>query len=114
MKPVYFEDESLKLIDQTKLPTEFIIKSYTDYREIAKAIVDMIVRGAPAIGVTAGYGMYFGAREFQSLSKAEFLEKMKEVAALLASTGPRPLTFFGLLIGCKGSSKKMMIFLRLR
>ena len=51
MKPVYLEDGELKLIDQTKLPTEFIVHAYTDYRKIAKAIVDMIVRGAPAIGV---------------------------------------------------------------
>lgn len=106
MKPVYFEDESLKLIDQTKLPTEFIIKSYTDYREIAKAIVDMIVRGAPAIGVTAGYGMYFGAREFQSLSKAEFLEKMKEVAALLAATRPTAVNLFWAIDRMQGVIKK--------
>ncbi|WKY44148.1 S-methyl-5-thioribose-1-phosphate isomerase [Eubacteriaceae bacterium ES2] len=106
MKPVYFEDESLKLIDQTKLPTEFIIESYTDYREIAKAIVDMIVRGAPAIGVTAGYGMYFGAKEFQSLSKVEFMEKMKEVAALLASTRPTAVNLFWAIDRMQGVIKK--------
>jgi len=55
LKPVYYEEGVLKLIDQTKLPTEFIVRSYTDYREIAKAIKTMIVRGAPAIGVTASY-----------------------------------------------------------
>ncbi|WKY47454.1 S-methyl-5-thioribose-1-phosphate isomerase [Eubacteriaceae bacterium ES3] len=94
MKPVYFEDESLKLIDQTRLPTEFIIRTYTDYREIAKAIVDMIVRGAPAIGVTAGYGMYFGAKEYENETSQEFLAEMKKVAGLLASTRPTAVNLF--------------------
>ncbi|MBC3803651.1 S-methyl-5-thioribose-1-phosphate isomerase [Acetobacterium fimetarium] len=94
MKPVYCEDGELKLIDQTKLPTELIIRSYTDHREIAKAIVDMIVRGAPAIGVTAGYGVYFGALEYIDEPKAIFYDKMKEVCALLAATRPTAVNLF--------------------
>lgn len=94
MKPVYCEDGKLKLIDQTKLPTQLIIRSYTDHREIAKAIVDMIVRGAPAIGVTAGYGVYFGALEYIDEPKAIFYDKMKEVCALLAATRPTAVNLF--------------------
>ena len=94
MKPVYCEDGELKLIDQTKLPSQLIIRSYTDHREIAKAIVDMIVRGAPAIGVTAGYGVYFGALEYIDEPKAIFYDKMKEVCALLAATRPTAVNLF--------------------
>ncbi len=94
MKPVYYENGELKLIDQTKLPTAFIIHSYTDYREIATAITDMIVRGAPAIGVTAGYGVYFGALEYKDEPKDIFYDKMKEVCALLASTRPTAVNLF--------------------
>lgn len=94
MKPVYLEDGELRLIDQTKLPTEFIVHAYTDYREIAKAIVDMIVRGAPAIGVTAGYGVYFGALEYENEPKDVFYVKMKEVCELLASTRPTAVNLF--------------------
>jgi len=94
VKPVYCEDGELKLIDQTKLPTQLIIRSYTDHREIAKAIVDMIVRGAPAIGVTAGYGVYFGALEYIDEPKAIFYDKMKEVCALLAATRPTAVNLF--------------------
>jgi len=94
LKPLYFEDGELKLIDQTKLPTQFIIHAYSDYREIAKAIVDMIVRGAPAIGVTAGYGVYFGAVEYQNEPKDVFYDKMKAVCALLASTRPTAVNLF--------------------
>ena len=94
MKPVYFEDGCLKLIDQTKLPTQYVVKSYSDYREIAQAIVDMIVRGAPAIGVTAAYGFYFGALEYEKASPAVFLEKMNEVAERLAATRPTAVNLF--------------------
>jgi len=94
LKPVYYEEGELKLIDQTKLPTELIIRSYTDYREIAKAIVVMIVRGAPAIGVTAGYGVYFGALEYENEPKDVFYDKMKEVCILLASTRPTAVNLF--------------------
>jgi len=94
VKPVYCEDGELKLIDQTKLPTQLIIRSYSDYREIAQAIVDMIVRGAPAIGVTAGYGVYFGALAYINEPKAVFYDKMKEVCALLAATRPTAVNLF--------------------
>jgi methylthioribose-1-phosphate isomerase len=94
VKPVYYENGRLCLIDQTKLPTEYIVHYYTDYREIAKAIVDMIVRGAPAIGVTAGYGVYFGALEYQHEPKAVFYDKMKEVCAVLAATRPTAVNLF--------------------
>ena len=94
MKPVYYEDGVLKLIDQTKLPTEFIINAYTDYREIAKAIVTMVVRGAPAIGVTVGFGVYFGALEYVNESKDRFFNKMKTVSSVLASTRPTAVNLF--------------------
>jgi len=94
LKPVYYEDGVLKLIDQTKLPTEFIINTYTDYREIAKAIVTMVVRGAPAIGVTAGFGVYLGAREYVNESKDRFFTKMKTVSSVLAATRPTAVNLF--------------------
>lgn len=94
MKPVYYEEGVLKLIDQTKLPTEFIVHSYTDYREIAGAIVDMIVRGAPAIGVTAAYGVYFGALEYIHEPKDVFLNKTKTVCSVLTSTRPTAVNLF--------------------
>ncbi|MEG0376890.1 MAG: S-methyl-5-thioribose-1-phosphate isomerase, partial [Eubacterium sp.] len=94
MKPIYYEDGSLKMLDQTLLPTEEVIHSYTDYRAIAKAIVDMIVRGAPAIGVTAGYGVYFGALEFEDLGSEKFQEEMKTVCDVLRATRPTAVNLF--------------------
>lgn len=88
MKPVYFEDGELKLIDQTLLPTEEIVRGYTDYREIGQAIKTMIVRGAPAIGVTAGYGVYFASKEFDGLDYDAYRAKMKEACDYLIGVRP--------------------------
>ncbi len=54
---VWFENKKLKLIDQRKLPNKLVIYSTTDYKDVYFAIKNMIVRGAPAIGVTAAYGI---------------------------------------------------------
>ena len=60
MRPLYYEDGVLKLIDQTKLPANTVWHELKSYEQVAKAIKDMIVRGAPAIGVSAAYGIVIG------------------------------------------------------
>ncbi|PYS87364.1 MAG: S-methyl-5-thioribose-1-phosphate isomerase, partial [Acidobacteria bacterium] len=62
--PVKWTDEGVAMLDQRLLPTEekwLILKSYD---EVAAGIKDMVVRGAPAIGVSAAYGIALGARQF--------------------------------------------------
>jgi methylthioribose-1-phosphate isomerase len=59
--PLAFRDGKLRLLDQRKLPAEEIWLEYTDYREVARAITDMVVRGAPAIGCAAAFGYALGA-----------------------------------------------------
>lgn len=94
MKPILWENGILKLIDQTKLPSETIWNEYTDYKSTAKAIKDMVVRGAPAIGVTAAYGVALGAKENENLSKEEFLKNMEAVCETLAATRPTAVNLF--------------------
>ena len=84
----------MKILQHKLLPTEEVTHSYTDYREIAAAIVDMIVRGAPAIGVTAGYGVYFGALEFEGLPRGAFLKEMETVCQVLRATRPTAVNLF--------------------
>ena len=62
IRPVLWEDNKLKLIDQRILPNEYEFIFYDDVREVAQAITNMVVRGAPAIGVTAAYGAVLAAR----------------------------------------------------
>ncbi len=63
MRPLRWEDESLFLLDQTRLPREEVWLRCTTVEEVARAIEEMRVRGAPAIGATAAYGVALGARK---------------------------------------------------
>ena len=69
MKTLEWEDNRLKLIDQTKLPDELSYVYCNDYKEVIVAIKDMIVRGAPAIGVTAAFGMALADLHDEDLEK---------------------------------------------
>lgn len=70
MKTFEWEDNKLKLIDQTKLPDELTYVYCNDYKEVIVAIKDMIVRGAPAIGVAAAFGMALADLYGEDLDKA--------------------------------------------
>lgn len=94
MRTVTWEDNSVKIIDQRKLPLTLEYKKCGDYREVALAIKDMLVRGAPAIGATAAYGMALAAFGFRHLEKEEFLEKLEEASRELASTRPTAVNLF--------------------
>ncbi|WP_407378773.1 S-methyl-5-thioribose-1-phosphate isomerase [Methanobrevibacter sp.] len=70
MRTIEWEDNKLKLIDQTKLPDELTYVYCENYQEVIVAIKDMIVRGAPAIGVAAGFGMALAYLNGDDLEKA--------------------------------------------
>ena len=70
MRTMEWEDNRLKLIDQTKLPDELTYVYCENYHEVIVAIRDMIVRGAPAIGVAAGFGMALAYLDGEDLDKA--------------------------------------------
>lgn len=94
MRPLEFKNRVLKLIDQTKLPTEYCIIECKTYLEVANAISDMIVRGAPAIGVTAAYGIAIGAYEIKTESKEEFFKKLNDIKKVMESTRPTAVNLF--------------------
>ena len=92
--PVIWQDNKVSLIDQTRIPEEYsrvIISRSTD---MAKAIETMIVRGAPAIGVAAAYGMYLGATEIETSDRTKFLAHLERVANLLRQTRPTAVNLF--------------------
>lgn len=94
MRPLYFENGVLKLIDQTKLPVETVWHEYKSYKQVAKAIKDMIVRGAPAIGVTAAYGMVIGANGINTDDRDEFFKELNEIAEEMKNTRPTAVNLF--------------------
>ena len=76
------------LIEQRLLPHEFRIVSARDFRQTARAIQDMIVRGAGAIGATAAYGLAQGARAFRGSDQKQFQRHLKTVCATLQAARP--------------------------
>lgn len=94
IKPILFENGKLLLLDQRILPVEESWLSYTDYREVAEAIRSMVVRGAPAIGVTAAFGAAFGAREIEAADFDGFFAAFEPICAHLAATRPTAVNLF--------------------
>lgn len=94
MRPLEYKNGVLKLIDQTKLPTEHLIVECKTYKDTASAIVDMIVRGAPAIGVTAAYGIALGAKSINTASKDAFFNELANICHVMQSTRPTAVNLF--------------------
>lgn len=92
--PVIWKNDRVLLIDQTRLPNEYALVEISRCDDMAQAIKTMIVRGAPAIGVAAAYGMYFGAREIQASNREQFLAKLDNVADKLRATRPTAVNLF--------------------
>lgn len=92
--PVIWNEDSVLLIDQTRLPSEYTFVEISRSEDMAQAIRTMIVRGAPAIGVAAAYGMYLGAREIQTTDRDEFLRQLEQVAQMLRATRPTAVNLF--------------------
>ena len=88
LKTLEYENGLLKLIDQTKLPLEYSVVECRTYGEVAQAIKNMIVRGAPAIGVAAAYGLALGAANSRAENRDEFLREISEISEILRQTRP--------------------------
>lgn len=82
------KEDKLILLDQTKLPNDIEYIKYDSVKGVWYAIQDMIVRGAPAIGVTAGYGLYFGIKAAPEDSYENFYNYVKKEADYLNSSRP--------------------------
>ncbi len=86
-----YKDGALHLIDQRLLPARFEIFVCKDYRDVEFAIRDMVVRGAPAIGATAAYGVYMAAEEFASAycaDRKKFDSDMETACTFLNASRP--------------------------
>src|SRR3979490_426557 len=79
---------ALLLIDQTRLPHETVHVACRTAEDVARAIKTMQVRGAPAIGVAAAYGLVLGAQAFASSDVGAFVDELDRMATLLRTTRP--------------------------
>lgn len=92
--PVIWQNNKVLLIDQTRLPGEYVYVAIARSSDLAQAIKTMIVRGAPAIGVAAAYGMYLGAVEIETSDRHQLLQHLEQVAEGLRQTRPTAVNLF--------------------
>ena len=87
-------DDHLEMIDQRILPSEFSYISYNSAKSVADGIRSMVVRGAPAIGCAAAYGVALEAIKTQSLSKVDFLSGLSDACKILLESRPTAINLF--------------------
>jgi methylthioribose-1-phosphate isomerase len=93
-QPIEWTERGVVMLDQRRLPTEEISYTYTDYREVAKAIREMIIRGAPAIGVAAAMGVALGVLRSSAKFLAALQSEFQEICETLAKTRPTAADLF--------------------
>jgi len=94
MRTVTWSKGSVKMIDQTALPTRLTFVTYTRPEQIAEAIRNMVIRGAPAIGVAAAMGVALSAVRSKSKDRGELLKELERSASLIRSTRPTAVNLF--------------------
>jgi methylthioribose-1-phosphate isomerase len=92
--PIDWLGDRVRILDQRKLPDEEVYLELDDCRDIASAITELKIRGAPAIGVAGGYGIALGALKIESEQKGDFLKKLDAVMATIAATRPTARNLF--------------------
>ncbi|MBD2579856.1 S-methyl-5-thioribose-1-phosphate isomerase [Oscillatoria sp. FACHB-1406] len=92
--PIRYVENRVVLIDQTRIPETTTYLEIDRCEQMADAIKTMVVRGAPAIGVAAAYGMYLGAREINTETREDFFAQLEEIAAQLRQTRPTAVNLF--------------------
>ena len=93
-KTIEWRGDAVVLIDQTRLPNEEVYIECRDHISIAKAIKDLKVRGAPAIGVTAAMGVALGAKGIETDDRKEFIAELKGICNVLSKTRPTAVNLF--------------------
>jgi methylthioribose-1-phosphate isomerase len=93
-QPIEWTDRGVVMLDQRRLPSKEIHHTYTDYREVARAIREMVIRGAPAIGVAAAMGVALGVLHSPAKSLRELRSELDEICAVMAETRPTAVDLF--------------------
>jgi len=87
-------DKGVRFIDQTKLPTEEVFVVCTTYQQVADVIRNMVVRGAPAIGVAAGMGIALGVKNSKAETVADLKKDFDRICKVIGETRPTAVNLF--------------------
>jgi methylthioribose-1-phosphate isomerase len=93
-QPIEWTDRGVVMLDQRRLPAEEVHHIYTDYREVASAIREMVIRGAPAIGVAAAMGAALGVLHSPAITVEALSAEFADMCAVLAKTRPTAVDLF--------------------
>ena len=88
LRTVEWKENKVVMIDQTKLPNQLVFVTYDDYNQVAEAIRTLVVRGAPAIGVSGAFGLALASLQSNADSKEKLLEDMRKAKKILFETRP--------------------------
>ena len=94
IQPIEWLGNRVKILDQTRLPQEETYLELSSYQDIASAIAQLKIRGAPAIGIVGAYALALGALKIESSSNDDFLKKFRQVSQTIASTRPTARNLF--------------------
>ncbi len=92
--PVEWTDECVRMLDQRLLPNEEVWLELKTFNDVADGIRDMVIRGAPAIGVSCAYGIALGAKNFVGTNTDDLAEELDYVCDVLAKTRPTAINLF--------------------
>ena len=88
LKTIEWKDNTVIMIDQTKLPTILEYVTYTDYNQVADAIRTLVIRGAPAIGVSGAFGLALASLQCKATEKSELISYLENAKKILFETRP--------------------------
>jgi len=81
-------NHTVRMIDQRLLPGEFRVVAFDDYRQVARAVTDMVIRGAPAIGAAAAFGLALAAKQSSAMSSDSLKSDLVEAGRVLVTARP--------------------------
>ncbi|MBI4378750.1 MAG: S-methyl-5-thioribose-1-phosphate isomerase [Nitrospinae bacterium] len=105
-KTIEYNGGKVRLIDQTRLPLEEVYVECNDFRDVARAIKSMQIRGAPAIGVAAAMGIALGARGITTNDFPVFYSELLKICEYLANTRPTAVNLFWAIERMKSAADK--------
>jgi methylthioribose-1-phosphate isomerase len=107
-QPIEWTDRGVVMLDQRRLPAEEISLIYTDYQGVAQAIHDMVIRGAPAIGVAAAMGVAIGVLKSSATSVDQLQTEFPQICETLAKTRPTAVDLFWALQRMKARFQELV------
>ena len=88
LRTVEWKNNKVVMIDQTKLPNELVFVEYDDFNQVAEAIKNLVVRGAPAIGVSGAFGLALASLQSNATTKEELISDLEKAKKILYETRP--------------------------